>query len=864
MHLGQNRHGMASGFKNRRWIRVWQRLGGSLSGAFLMVAAVAADARVEFNRDVRPILAEHCLNCHGFDEKTRKGGLRLDVREDALRGGKSGKGAIRPGHLIGSELIQRIRTADPDDQMPPPESGNPLSPAQIQVLEKWVAQGGDYQAHWAFIPPERPTVPEVKQAGWARSALDNFVQARLEKEGLTPAPEADRVSLIRRATLDLTGLPPSLGDIDAFLSDPDSDAYEKVVDRLLASAQYGERMAVDWMDAARYADTHGYHIDSARDMTAWRDGVMDAFNRNQSFDQFTLEQLAGDLLPEATPAQKVASGFNRNHMINYEGGAIADEYLNAYIVDRINTTTTVWMGLTVACAQCHDHKYDPITMRDYYGLYAIFNGVPENGLDGRHGNAVPVVRLPTRDQQEELGRLRAVLQTAESRLAQPPAEVVGELEQWKASLSEADILAGLPEPLRNVVALAPESRSAEQASELEKHFKEKVSVSWKRLRDEVADARKAVEGFEKAIPTSMVMGEMAQPRDSFILVRGQYDQKGDKVGRALPSALPGLPDADGADRLTLARWLINPRHPLTARVTVNRYWQMFFGNGLVKSSENFGTQGDLPTHPELLDWLATEFIRTGWDMKRLHRTILTSSTYRQASRVGRERYERDPENRWLGRGPRFRLQAEFLRDLALDVSGLLDPRIGGAAVFPYQPAGLWEELMSRQDNDAFTAQKYVTSKGSDLYRRTLYTFIKRTSPHPSLSNFDAPDRQVCSVRRPRTNTPLQALALMNDPTYVEAARKLAERVMEAAPDSRRRIIHGFRLATGRVPSDREIQLLQELYEAQLAGFRAHPYRAGDLLKVGESAVGAVDHLELAAWTVVANAILNLDETLTKG
>lgn len=832
----------------------------------LLLAGVgtAADTRIEFNRDVRPILAEHCLNCHGFDEKTRKGGLRLDVREDALRGGKSGKAAINPAQPNGSELIQRIRTQDPDDQMPPPEAGNPLTTAQIQILEKWVTQGGDYQPHWAFIPPERPAMPEVQQAGWVRSPLDAFVLARIEKEGWTPAPEADRASLIRRASLDLTGLPPSLGDIDAFLSDPDPDAYEKVVDRLLASARYGERMAVDWMDAARYADTHGYHIDSARDMTAWRDGVMEAFNRNQPFDQFTLEQLAGDLLPDATPTQKVASGFNRNHMINYEGGAIAEEYLNAYIVDRINTTTTVWMGLTVACAQCHDHKYDPITMRDYYGLYAIFNGVPENGLDGRHGNAVPVEKLPTRGQEAELARLRTVLRNAETQLANPPTDVASEMQQWMASLASPDVIAALPESLRSAASVSPADRSADQSAELGKHFRERVSSHWKSLRDAVADARKAVESGEKSIPTAMVMGEMAQPRDSFILVRGQYDKKGDKVSRALPSALPGLPEANGADRLTLARWLVGPRHPLTARVTVNRYWQMFFGNGLVKSSENFGTQGDLPTHPELLDWMATEFVQTGWDMKRLHRMILTSSTYRQSSRVGRERYGRDPENRLLGRGPRFRLQAEFLRDLALDVSGLLDPRIGGAAVFPYQPAGLWEELMSRQDNDAFTAQKYVHSKGADLYRRTLYTFIKRTSPHPSLSNFDAPDRQVCAVRRPRTNTPLQALALMNDPTYVEAARKLAERAMEAAPDTRRRIIHAFRLATGRIPEDREIRMLEELYDAQLAEYRAQPDRAGTLLKVGESAVGTLDPLQLAAWTVVANAILNLDETLTKG
>jgi hypothetical protein len=855
---------MWDGYQPRFQVRAVVALSWLILGSMMNSPVVGSGAKVDFNRDVRPILAEHCLNCHGFDEKTRKGGLRLDLREEAYRGGKSGKPGLVPGKLAESELIQRIREIDPDELMPPPEAGNPLRPSQIATLEKWVLEGGEFQPHWAFIPAERPGLPEVKQKDWARSPLDLFVLARLEAEGWKPAPEADRVTLIRRATLDLTGLPPSPGEMDAFLSDNSGDAYEKVVDRLLASAQYGERMALDWMDAARYADTHGYHIDSARDMTAWRDGVIRAFIENQPFDRFTLEQLAGDLLPEPTKAQRIASGFNRNHMINYEGGAIAEEYHSAYIVDRINTTATVWMGLTVACAQCHDHKYDPITMRDYYGLYAIFNGVPENGLDGRHGNAVPVLRLPTPAHEAEQVRLDAVLKTAEQSLKNPPSALAGEFEQWQRKVSDPDQDGELPENIRAIVKVPATERSADQVGELEKHFREKVSIQWKQLRDEVAAAKKAREAFEREVPTAMVMAEMEKPRDTFIQIRGQYDKKGEKVGRSLPAALPGLPDGEGADRLTLARWLVSPSHPLTARVTVNRYWQMFFGNGLVKSSENFGTQGDLPTHPELLDWLATEFVRTGWDMKQLHRLILTSSTYRQESRVGREAYERDPENRLLGRGPRIRLQAEFLRDLALDVSGLLDRRIGGASVFPYQPTGLWEELMSRQDNDAFTAQKYVHSKGSDLYRRTMYTFIKRTSPHPSLSNFDAPDRQVCSVRRPRTNTPLQALALMNDPTYVEAARKLAERVMLAAPDSRGRIVQAFRLVTGRVPDEREIQALQALYDSQLAVYRGAPGDAERLLRVGESPKGPLDPMELAAWTVVANAILNLDEAITKG
>jgi hypothetical protein len=1005
----------------------------------LMSATVAADpARLDFNRDVRPILAEHCLNCHGLDDRTRKGGLRLDRAEDALKGGKSGHPAIVPGKAAESELVKRLRTTDPDDRMPPEEKGVPLTDAQRATLERWVAEGGEYRPHWAFIKPEPQPVPAVKKEGWARSPLDSFVLARMEREGLEPRPEADRATLIRRLSLDLTGLPPRPEEIDAFVADPAPNAYEQLVDRLLASARYGERMAVDWLDAARYADTHGYHIDSARDMTAWRDGVIRAFNDNQRYDQFTVDQIAGDLVPGATEAQKVASGFNRNHMINYEGGAIPEEYHTAYIVDRINTTSTVWLGLTVACAQCHDHKYDPITTRDYYGMYAIFNGVPENGLDGRNGNAVPVVRLPKAEQAAETERLAAILRTAEARIANPPPEVRDAQREWERSLAKAgaawsiarlakaessagarieeqkdgswfvplpaapredyvltlasidapvtgvriealpddrlpskgpgrfdngnvvlgevvatsggrslawksasashsqdgypvakaidgDLATGwailpragkassavfalsepvtagaaplvvtlrfspafdrhslgrfrvsatsesnpqdaadVPEPIRAIARVEPSARTAEQEKEIARHYHEQVSPVMRRLREEVASAKKARDDHDRAIPTSMVMAEMTKPRDTFVLVRGQYDKKGEKVGRTLLSALPGLPGGGEADRLALARWLVSPEQPLTARVTVNRFWQMLFGNGLVKTAENFGTQGDLPSHPELLDWLALELVRTGWDVKGFLKMVVTSATYRQDSRAPRSIYERDPENRLLARGPRVRLQAEFLRDLALSASGLLDDRIGGAPVFPYQPAGLWEELMSREDNDAFTAQKYVPSKGRDLYRRTMYTFIKRTSPHPSLSNFDAPDRQVCSVRRPRTNTPLQALALMNDPTYVEASRHLASRMVEAAKSDEERVASGFRRVVGRTPTKREIEVLLRLHREQVAVFRQDVAAARRLLSVGDSAPTSGDAAEMAAWAVVAGAILNLDEAVTKG
>ncbi|MFM7103575.1 MAG: DUF1549 domain-containing protein, partial [Verrucomicrobiota bacterium] len=700
------------------------------------VPLLGAAGRVDFNRDVRPILAENCFNCHGFDEKTRKAGLRLDVKEDALKGGQSGQPALVAGQPSASHLVARIRTTDPDDVMPPPATGRQLTPAQVATLERWVAEGAEYLPHWAFLKPQRPPVPAVRQAAWPRNPLDHFVLARLEQEGLPPRPEADPETLIRRASLDLTGLPPRPEEIDAFLADRRPEAYEKLVDRLLASTRYGERMAVDWLDAARYADTHGYHIDSARDMTPWRDWVIRAFNQNQPFDQFTVEQLAGDLLPGATREQKIASGFNRNHMINYEGGAIPEEYHTAYLVDRINTTATVWLGLTMACAQCHDHKYDPLTMRDYYGMYAIFNNVPENGLDGRYGNAVPVVKLSESSHEAELARRDQLLRTAEALLRNPPAAVDAAQAAWELGAGSTPPPAWvqtLPEEVRRALDAPADRRTDDQRATLRRHYREKISPEMKTLRDEVAARRRSREEFERSLPTSMIMAEMEKPRETFLLVRGQYDKRGDAVGPRTPAALPPLSEGLPPNRLGLARWLVGPDQPLTARVTVNRFWQLYFGNGLVKSAENFGTQGDLPTHPDLLDWLATEFVRTGWDVKGLQKLILMSATYRQSSQAPRELYGQDPENRLLARGPRLRLQAEFVRDLALAASGLLEDRVGGASVFPYQPAGLWEELMSREDNDAFTAQKYVPSRGADLFRRSLYTFIKRTSPHPQLS-----------------------------------------------------------------------------------------------------------------------------------
>ncbi|MFO1091983.1 MAG: PSD1 and planctomycete cytochrome C domain-containing protein [Planctomycetaceae bacterium] len=947
-----------------------------VGAAVVGMLAAWADAAppVDYDRDVRPILSEKCFRCHGPDAETREAGLRLDVRDVAIKPLESGETAIVPNKPDASRLVSRIRSTDPAEQMPPPDLNKPLSDREKDVLERWIAEGAPYQQHWAFRLIERPAVPGVANSTWPRNDIDRFILARLAAEGLAPSAEADRETLIRRVTLDLTGLPPTLAEIDAFLADNSDNAYEAVVDRLLANPHYGERMAVDWLDAARYADTHGYHIDSGRDMTKWREWVIDSFNNNLPFDQFTVEQIAGDLLPNATLEQKIASGFNRNHMINYEGGAIPDEYHVAYIVDRVNTLGAVWLGLTVGCAQCHDHKYDPISQREFYGLYAFFHNVPEKGLDGIKGNAAPFLKLPTPEQEQQLATLKSETADLDSRLTSPREDLDAQQREWEQALAanqmvewtpataadadgkanlvsaggattkvledrsvllsgenpvndtytitfEADAqpinglflevlsdeslpgrgpgrfdngnfvltdirvsaqgvgadgnsgeskpvkiraatadysqpdygvdkaidadpksgwaiypaigkshhatlefeeplaVAGqraqvtvildcqsawgrhnpgrvklsyttsnalrspdsLPQNVRDIVKTPADQRTDTQRADLQKYFRTEVCEETRAIAAKLKEEKDKLTKLDESVPTAMVMEEMPQPRDTFMLIRGQYDKKGDKVTAAIPAAFPPLPEGAPANRLGLAQWLVSPTQPLTARVTANRYWQMFFGSGLVKTSEDFGSQGAPPSHPELLDWLAAEFMHgagpesRSWDVKGLVRLIVTSATYRQTSHASRELYARDPENRLLARGPRFRLQAEFIRDQALAVSGLLNPKIGGHSVSPYQPTGLWEELMSREDNDRFTAQKYVQSHGPDLYRRTMYTFWKRTCPPPTLSTFDAPDREVCTVRRGRTNTPLQALVLLNDPTYVEASRKLAER-----------------------------------------------------------------------------------------
>jgi hypothetical protein len=1062
----------------------------------------APKPRVDFDRDVRPILSENCFTCHGPDSGKRQAGLRLDTPEGPYARLSDGNRAVVPGDPDNSMLAVRVSATVDLVKMPPPASDKKLTPAQIATLMQWIKEGARYAPHWSFIPPKRPTppgppfaregdshappfaregdshAPPLAKGGiqggwlWCRNPIDRFVLARLEQEGLRPSPEADRRTLLRRVALDLTGLPPTPVEVDAFLADKRPDAYERVVDRLLASPRYGERMALHWLDLARYADTHGYHIDSQRDMWPWRDWVIRAFNNNLPYDKFIIWQLAGDLLPNATTEQKIATGFNRNHPINFEGGAIPEEYAAAYIADRIDTTSTAFMGLTMRCAQCHDHKYDPITQKEYYRFYAFFNNVPEQGLDGQKGNAAPFMKAMTPEQQAQLeayGRKVAEMdQAMKARAAEaapteaaweksafaaldkePPVsgglaaycpldetsgdkagdaagkqagKVVGKaswakgkaggaltfdgstyvdlgsggnfertdkfsygawvyptsnealtvvsrmddadnfrgwdmfmiegkvyvhlihrweqnairvntknpvpLNQWhhvfvtydgsskakgvkvyvdgkpaeldvthdslsdsiraakplligrrnpaapfkgmldevrvySRELSPAEVaqLAGF-DAIRQILATPAEKRTKEQQDALARYYLENRDEPYQKLLAEADGWRRKQADLDAAIPTVMVMQEMDKPRDTFLLARGQYDQPGEKVTPGTPACLPPMPKDAPVNRLGLALWLVDPSHPLTARVAVNHFWQMFFGTGLVRTAENFGTQGERPSHPELLDWLATEFVRTGWDVKRMQKLIVTSATYRQSSRVTPDLLAKDPENRLLARGPRFRLPAEFIRDQALNLSGLLVEKVGGPSVKPYQPAGLWEEISFK---GGFTAQFYEQDHGDALYRRSMYTFWKRTCPPPALQTFDAPSREFCVVNRGATNTPLQALVLMNDPTYVEASRKFAERLMtEGGSTPRDRLRYAYRLALCRLPRAAERDVLLDIYDKQLARFQKDPDAAKKLLSVGESKRSEkLDAAELAAWTTVAGVITNLDETITK-
>ena len=1033
------------------------------STGLILVRPAYAEEKLQFNRDVRPILSNACFHCHGPDEKERKSGLRFDLESEAFHPAKSGDPAIIKGNAKDSELVYRIfLSKDDDDHMPPIDSGKSLTKEQKETLRKWIDQGAEYQGHWAFLSPERPELPKETDA---KHPVDAFLKTRLQAEGLEMRKETDKETLLRRATLDLTGLPPTLEEMDAFARDKSPDAYEKVLDRLLSSPHYGERMALEWLDLARYADSNGFQSDGSRDMWLWREWLIGAYNRNLPFDQFTIEQLAGDMLPDATEDQIVATGFNRNHRLNGEGGRIVEEWFVETVIDRVETTGTTWLALTMTCARCHDHKYDPISQKEFYQFFAFFNSNEESGVlaaNGKNGNnTMPFIRVASAEHKKREAELQAKLEEAKAQAeAADKAGLAAAFEKWikverqalskekpkqawiplvnekvtskggatfarqpdgswlpggknpthdvyeiespleaetfagillnclpddripnkslgrysngnfvltrveaeirpskgkptpvnltrreadysqknwdismvnngnkkngwavngptrrkpikamflpaslvkvpkgsrlvvrfihetlnqhnmgrfRVSYSEAkvDSLDGKPGLPPNIVALLqkqPESLQPVERKKLEQYFKASGQNPSTKGQKLVAQAKQALDSFKNTMSSTMVMKEKSAPKDAFILNRGEYDQPTEKVKRKLPAVLPPLPEGEPVNRLGLARWLVSGDHPLTARVWVNRMWERLFGVGIVKTSENFGSQAEWPVHPELLDWLAVEFAKPTqlpnvagkpaepWDMKAFIKFIMLSQAYRQSSSAPEELYRKDPDNRLLARGPRFRLKGEVVRDQALAVSGLLVPKIGGPSTRPYMPAGVWDET-NRYGN----LRNYKASTGEGLYRRSMYTIWKRTAAPPSMLLFDAPNREICTPKRARTNTPLQALALMNEVTYVEAARAFAQRIMKEGGDTvESRLITGFRLATARTPDKETLAVLKSGFERRRKGFEANPEAAKSLIMQGTSKPDpSLDASELAAYSATASVLLNLDRVITK-
>ena len=822
---------------------------------------------LDFVRDVEPVLAKRCYACHGPDQQ--EGRLRLDARAAVFAGGVGGP-AIIPGNVDESPIVRRIAGLDGLDRMP--LDLEPLSEQETATLRKWIEQGAQWpdgvgadvkvKRHWAYVKPVRPAVPAVSNAEWARNAIDVFILSRMEREGLRPSGEAAKEQLLRRVTLDLVGVPPTLDEIDAFVADDTPSAYEHAVERLLASPRYGERWAVPWLDAARYADSNGYQRDGRREAWAYRDWVISSLNEDLPFDRFTIEQIAGDLLPNATLAQRVATGFHRGTMANVEAGTDPEEVHVLAVIDRVNTTGTVWLGTTIECAQCHNHKYDPFTQREYYRLYAFFNNTEKEieafPDESRREFTGPTMALPVSPEQAQrhaaaaaqLTRLRGDLTAATSRFKEDQAD-------WERATLES---AGsddsqVPERVRRILRVDANSRSEEQQQALD-DFRIGRSEELKKLKKRFDQMQS--EADATAAPTTLVMQELPEPRKTRIFQRGNFLNPGEAVKAGTPAALHPLAESKSLNRLALARWLVDADNPLVARVTVNRHWQEFFGQGLVATAEDFGTRAEAPTNPELLDWLATEFVRCGWSVKDLHRLIVTSATYRQASQVTEVLLEKDPHNRLYARGPRFRMKAEFIRDNALAVSGLLSDTMYGPPVFPYQPLGVWNHT-GRASN------VWPTSPGEDRYRRGLYVYWRRTVPYPSFVNFDAPSREACSVTRSRSNTPLQALTLLNDPAYLEAAAALAKRIatepaMDAAVEQR--IEFGFRLATSRKPSTRETAILTDRFRAEFTRYQSQPRAAAELLAEHRPPKG-VEPAAFAAWIHVANVVLNLDEAITK-
>ena len=1023
---------------------------------------LAAGGAVDFNRDIRPILSDKCFTCHGPDS-----GKKLPLRFDSEAAAKAdlggGRHAIVDGHPEQSELVKRVTAEKPALRMPPVYSGLKLSDKEIGVLRQWISEGAPWQKHWSLIPPKRPALPTVSDRQWPANGIDAFILERLDREGLKPTPQASKETLIRRVSLDLTGIPATPKEVEDFLADKSAGAYEKVVDRLLSSPRYGEHMATRWLDAARYADTNGYQYDGERVMWRWRDWVINAFNRNEPYNQFALEQIAGDLLPNPTREQVMATGFNRNHRANTEDGIVPEEYAVEYVADRVDTTSTVFLGTTLGCARCHNHKYDPFTQKEYYQVFAYFNNIPELGRAYKYGNSPPLVEAPTAEQQQKLAQLDAKIASLRGKLdgqgkalaaeearweksaphehwapssglelvkrfapeteitanghpiEPPPVGPIGKAQRfdgktpitipgagkfdiedrWTISVwirpdadADGSIISRMtdnpkgkgygihldhgkvhvnltsnwaddairveteksitPNQWHNIVVTYTGSRMAEglrvyvdrklepvkvlldtlyrpfnnankeladplrigtgwgpdrrfhglmdearvyrrvvngdelatlafaetasqiaakppaQRSDTEKFVLRSMFLETgapEEVRTIAASLQKLIldrEALQRTFPTVMVMAERPERRDTFLLIRGAYDKPGDKVEPGVPAVLPPLPQGTPNNRLGFAKWVVDPANPLTARVTMNRFWQMYFGTGIVKTVEDFGLQGEWPSHPELLDWLATEFVRSGWDMKAMQKLIVMSATYRQASRVTPDLLQRDPENRLLARGPRVRLPAEVVRDQALAAAGLLVEKIGGPSVKPYQPDGLWKEV-TMQGLD------YVQDHGEDLYRRSMYTFWKRTSAPPQMMNFDAAGRESCVVRENHTNTPLQALNLMNDVTFLEASRFIGQRMLkEGGVDDAARLRYGFRLLLARAPSGPEMEILVDSLRFHRDKFATNPQDAEALLKQGESKTDAsLNARELASYASIASLILNMDEAVTK-
>ncbi len=1008
---------------------------------------------VEFNRDVRPILSDKCLACHGADARNRNIPLRLDI-EAAAKADLGGRRAIIPGSPETSELIKRINTESKTRKMPPVFTGHALTEAERSILSQWVSEGAKWQKHWSFITPQRPALPAVSARQWPRNPIDRFILERLDREQLKPSAEASKDRLIRRVTLDLSGLPPTPKEVDAFIADKSLDAYGKLVNRLLENPRYGERMAMRWLDNARYADSNGYQYDGERIMWRWRDYVIESFNKNKPFDQFVVEQIAGDLIPNATMEQKMGTGFQRNHRANTELGIVAEEYNVEYVIDRVETNSAVFLGLTFGCARCHNHKYDPLTQKEMYQFYAYFNNVPEQGRAMKYGNSPPMISTPTREQQAQLAQLVHLIEQTRAAIKVSPAQLrawqagishdsvdywhpgfdlkrklslenpdetranAGQVEFVPGRIGKAVSLNGttyldagfhaanfdmedrftialwtqsgklpdgtlfsrmndkprgrgfaletrkghihvhftsdydddairmtstlpvlkagpwqhvtlaytgsrmaegvhvfvdgkpiefkveldnlyrplnnggteFPEPLRIGSGGGPTRRFAGKIDEVliwsrtlaqdditllaqgqtlkqsdpqsrqlrEAYLEAAAPQAQKQLWSKLVQLEQQREALERAFPTVMIMAENPQRRDTHILIRGEYNKPGEKVEPGLPGFLPPMPSGTPNDRLGLAQWLVAKENPLTARVNINRLWQLLFGTGLVKTTEDFGSQGEYPSHPELLDWLATEFVESKWNLKHMVRLMVTSAAYRQDSRTTPDLVQRDPENRLLAHGPRLRLPAEAIRDQALAAAGLLNARLGGPSVKPYQPAGLWEE-QSMQNMD------YKQDHGADLYRRSLYMYWKRTIAPPMMTNFDASTRESCTVRESRTNTPLQALNLMNDVTFLEAGRQIGRRMLtEGGTTDESRISYGTKLLLARNPTAKELVIFKASLNYHRDYFATHPGRVDTYLSKGESPQAPqLKPAEHAAYMALASLMLNLDETVNK-